>query len=118
MTQEGSESIWKPINYGRFVNQFRSDIISSIRQHEMINAKICRQNISILFNQKCLNEEMLPKYTLSLSLSLTHTHTHRQTLRETDSQPDRQTHIYIYIYIYISYSGGIDLGIVHSCMYP
>ena len=35
--------------------------------------------MSILFNQTCINEEMLPKCT--------HAHTH--------------THIYIYIYIYI-----------------
>ena len=38
---------------------------------------MCRQRMSILFNEICINEEMQP----------THTHTH--------------THTYIYIYIYI-----------------
>ena len=37
--------------------------------------------MSIMFNEICINEEMLPKYTR------THTHTH--------------TYIYIYIYIYV-----------------
>ena len=43
---------------------------------ERIQKKICRHKMSIMFNEICINEEMLPKYT----------HTH--------------THIYIYIYIY------------------
>ena len=45
-----------------------------------IKKKICRQKISIIFNEICINEEMLPKYTY------THTHTHTHT------------HIYIYIF--------------------
>ena len=38
------ESTREPINYGRFINQFQPDIITSIWQLEMINIKICRQN--------------------------------------------------------------------------
>ena len=43
--------------------------------------KLYRQNVSLLFNQTCLNERLLP--------NCTHTHTH--------------THTHIYIYIYIIY---------------
>ena len=60
------------------ISQFSPNIIKSIRQYERINKKICRQKISIMFNEICINEEMRLKYTH------THTHTH--------------THIYIYIY--------------------
>ena len=45
-------------------------------QYEWIQKKICRQKMSIMFNEICINEEMLPKYTYAL-------------------------YIYIYIYIYI-----------------
>ena len=52
----------------------------SIRKPEGILIKLYRQNVSLLFNQTCLNERLL--------LNHTHTHTH--------------THVYIYnIYIYI-----------------
>ena len=47
--------------------------------NERINKKICRQKMSIMFNEICINEEILPKYT--------HTHTH--------------THIYIHIYMLV-----------------
>ena len=46
--------------------------ITSIRQYERINKKIYRQKMSIIFNEICINGEMLPIY------------------------------IYIYIYIYMS----------------
>ena len=42
--------------------------------------------MSIMFNQICINKEMLPKYTYIC----THTHTHTHT------------HTYIYIYIYVN----------------
>ena len=48
------------------------------RTPERILIKLFRQNVSLLFNQTCLNERLLPNHT--------HTHTH--------------THIYIHIYIY------------------
>ena len=38
-------------------------MIKAIWQYERINKKICRQKMSIIFNEICINEEMLPKYT-------------------------------------------------------
>ena len=67
MAQDQAESTREPTNYRRYINQFQSDIIKSIRQLERINTKICRQ--------KCL-------YCL-----ITHTHTHAHT--------HKHTHIYI-----------------------
>ena len=75
MAQSWTEITWEIINYGRFINQFLPNIIKSIRQFERINKKIRRQKMSIMFNEICINEEMLLKYTYS--------------------------YIYIYIYIYI-----------------
>ena len=60
MAQIWAESTREITNSGRFINQFPLNIISSIRQFERINKKICRQK---MFNQICINEEMLPKYT-------------------------------------------------------
>ena len=60
MAQSWAESTWQITNYGRFINQFPSNVIRSIRQFERINKKICRQKISIMFSQKCTNDEMLP----------------------------------------------------------
>ena len=49
-----AESTWKITNYGRFINQFPPNIIRSIRQFERINKKICRQKLSIIFNEICI----------------------------------------------------------------
>ena len=73
MAQSWAESTWEITNYGRIINQFQPNIIRSIRQFERINKKICRQKMSIMFNEICINEEMMPKYT----------------------------YIYIYVYMYI-----------------
>ena len=51
MAQDGSKSTWEPINYIKFISQSQPDIITSIWQLERIKAKICRQKMSILFNQ-------------------------------------------------------------------
>ena len=58
MAQSWAESTLEIINHGRFINQFSPNIISFKR----IYKKICRQKMSIMFNQICINEEMLPKY--------------------------------------------------------
>ena len=58
-------------NYGQYINQFPPNTIKVIREFERIQKKICRHKMSIMFNEICINEEMLPIY------------------------------IYIYIYIYI-----------------
>ena len=79
MAQNQAESTMVKSSYESFVKQFTLHSIKSVRQLGMTYTKLCRQKKSILFNEKCINEEMLPKYT----------HT--------------RTHIYIYIYIYIYY---------------
>ena len=63
MARERHESTWQPVKYRKFINQFKLDIIISIRRCERIEIKkkICRQRMSIILNQICLNEEMLPK---------------------------------------------------------
>ena len=84
MAQSQAESTWEINNYGRFINQLQPNIIRSIQQFERINKKICRQKMFIIFNQICINEEMLPKYT------------------------------YIYIYIYIHFFLCIFLFSLHA----
>ena len=51
MAQSWAEIALEITNYGRFINQFPLNIIRSIRQFEWINKKICRQKVSIIFNQ-------------------------------------------------------------------
>ena len=51
-----------------------------IREFERIQKRICRHKMSIMFNEICINEEMLPKYTY-INIYI--------------------YNIYIYIYIYI-----------------
>ena len=77
MAQDRTESNKEPINHKRDINQFPLNAIKLMQWHEKINIKMCRQRMSILFNQIFIKEERLPKHT--------HTHT------------------YIYIYIYIKY---------------
>ena len=54
MAQSRAKSIWDIYNYGKYINQFPPNTIKSIQQYERINKKICRQKISIMFNQICL----------------------------------------------------------------
>ena len=49
--------------YDEFSNSFHLDIVPLIRRLERINEKICRNEVSILFNQTCLKEKMLISYT-------------------------------------------------------
>ena len=67
-----AESTRDTYNYGQYLNQFPPNTIKVIREFERIQKRICRHKMSIMFNEICINEEMLPKYT----------------------------YIYIYIYIY------------------
>ena len=48
--------------YGQYLNQFPPNTIKVIRKFERIQKKICRHKISIMFNEICINEEMLPIY--------------------------------------------------------
>ena len=69
----------EPIDHGRFINQFRIEIITLRWLLERINTKICRQKRLYCLIRYVLTKKCYPN---------THTHTH--------------THIYIYfIYIYI-----------------
>ena len=58
-----SESTRDTYHYGQYVNQFPQNTIKVIREFERIQKKICRHKMSIMFNEICINEEMLPKYT-------------------------------------------------------
>ena len=63
MTQSQAESIWDIYNYGKYINLFPPNTIKATRQYEQINKKICKQKMSVMFNEICINEEMLPNYS-------------------------------------------------------
>ena len=50
-------------NFGEFIHQFQPETKTLTRKLERILLKSFRQNVSLLFNQTCLNERMLPNYT-------------------------------------------------------
>ena len=75
MAYKESESAWD--NFGKFIHQFQPETKTLIRKLERILIKLYRENVSLQFNQTCLNERLLPNYTYFK--------------------------IYIYIYIYIYY---------------
>ena len=62
MAQSRAESTRDTYNYGQYINQFPPNTIKVIREFERIQKKICRYKISIMFNEICINEEMLPIY--------------------------------------------------------
>ena len=53
MAQSRTESTWEISNYGKYINQFLPNTTKSIRQYERIK-KICRQKMSIMFNEICI----------------------------------------------------------------
>ena len=61
MAQDEAKCTREPIKYGKFINEFHQDIITSTQQYEWMNTNICRQKMSIWFNQICLNADILPK---------------------------------------------------------
>ena len=65
MAQSRAESTRDTYNYGQYLNQFPPppNTIKVIREFKRIQKKICRHKMSIMFNEICINEEMLPKYT-------------------------------------------------------
>ena len=63
MAQSRAESTRDTYNYGQYLNQFPLNTIKVIREFARIHKRICRHKISIMFNEICINEEMLPKYT-------------------------------------------------------
>ena len=60
MAQSQAKSTRDTYNYGQYINQFPPNKIKAIREYKRIQKKICRQK---MFNEICINEEMLPKYT-------------------------------------------------------
>ena len=76
-------------NFGKFIYRLQSKTKTLVRKLERILIKLYRQNMSLLFNQTCLNEGLLPNYIYFN----THTHTYIYIYI--------YTYIYIYIYIYI-----------------
>ena len=62
MAQSRTESTRDIYNYGQYINQIPPNTIKAIREFERIQKEICRQKISIMFNEICINEEMLPIY--------------------------------------------------------
>ena len=63
MAQSRAESTKDTYNNGQYINQFTPNRIKVIREFEQIQKKICRHKMSIMINEICINEEMLPKYT-------------------------------------------------------
>ena len=62
MAQSRAESTKDAYNYGQYINQFPPNTIKAIREYKRIQKKICRQKMSIMFNEICINKEMLPIY--------------------------------------------------------
>ena len=62
MAQSQAESTRDTYNYGQYLNQFPPNTIKVIREFERIQKRICRHKMSIMFNEICINEEMLPIY--------------------------------------------------------
>ena len=62
MAQSRAESTRDTYNYGQYLNQFPPNTIKVIREFERIQKRICRHKMSIMFNEICINEEMLPIY--------------------------------------------------------
>ena len=61
MAYERSESAWD--NFGKFICQFQPETKTLIWKLERILIELYRQNVSLLFNQTCLSERLLPNYT-------------------------------------------------------
>ena len=76
MAQDRAENARVTISYWIFFNQFPTDTIKSIRRRERTYPKMCRQNMSVLFNEICINKEILPKYTHTYTQTNTRTHIH------------------------------------------
>ena len=90
MAQSRAESTRDTYNYGQNINQFPPNTIKVIREFERIQKKICIHKISVMFNEICINEEMLPKYTY--------------------------INMYIYIYIYVCVCVCVCVCGSHVCL--
>ena len=62
MAQSRAESTRDTYNYGQYINQFPPNTLKATQEYKQTQKKICRQKMSIMFNEICIYEEMLPKY--------------------------------------------------------
>ena len=51
MAQSRVESTMDTYNYGQCINRFPPNTIKAIREYERIKKNICRQKMSIMFNE-------------------------------------------------------------------
>ena len=63
---EGSESARD--NFCKLIYQFQPETETLIRKLERILIKLYTLNVSLLFNETCLNEPLLPNYTHMLNI--------------------------------------------------
>ena len=91
----GSKQLWK------IHQSIPPNIIKSIRQYERINKKICRQKMSIMFNEICINEEMLPIYYIYIYIIYCIKCTFYDIYVIYIIYICVRVYIYIYIYIYV-----------------
>ena len=61
MASERSKSTWD--NFGKFISQFQPKTKTLVRKLERILMKLYRQNVSLSFDQTCLNERLQPNHT-------------------------------------------------------
>ena len=101
MTSEMVESAWASIGY--FLHQLDQDI----RRLEHLQLKILKKKESMVFNQTCLDNDLLPKYVIYIyTYRYIHTHilykyTHMYIYTYSYKYIQMYIHMYIYIYIYI-----------------
>ena len=67
LTMDYEESESARDNFGKFIHQFQPETKTLIRKFKRILIKLYRQNMSLLFNQTCLNEQLQPNYISSKS---------------------------------------------------
>ena len=53
MAYEGSKSAWD--NFGKFIHHFQPETKTLTKKLERILNKLCRQNLSLLFNETYMN---------------------------------------------------------------
>ena len=71
MAQESRNSgirvspISKGSNYGSIIAKLPPEAKKAIRKRENIAKKLCNAEMSVTFNHTCINENLLPTYTIN-----------------------------------------------------
>ena len=60
------ETGWTSI--GTILKKYCPDIRSLIRKEEKLLNKIAKKTVSVVFNQTCIKEKLLPKYTIYMCI--------------------------------------------------